>query len=207
MSSLRSHILAPVAALTVGAMLGILAPLLGTVGGSIGNAASLVLSAGWTWAALAFCVGLARKARMESVILASASLLVAVIAYYVTKLSHGEFLTADLNDPSGGATHVDWYGFLSKTVVWCIVACILGSLFGLAGNLARNRGLRGLPFRVLVPLVAIVDTSQRLQFDAPLQGPVAATTWTVIRLIAVAAILVLVVITRWAWPSAKQVQR
>jgi hypothetical protein len=197
------------AALTAGATLGILSALLDTVGGSVVHAAYLVLAAGWAWAALAFCVGLARNRRLESVTLASASLLTAVITYYLTKLGQGEFLTADVNDPSG-RTQVFWYGFWSKTVLWCIVACVIGPLLGLAGNLARNHGLRGLPFRALVPLVAIVDTSQRLEFDASPQGPVAATTWSVIRLVAVAVVVVLVghTMTTW-WPrrSARWARR
>ncbi|WP_405880676.1 hypothetical protein OG762_20065 [Streptomyces sp. NBC_01136] len=202
--------MASAAVLTIGATLGTLAPLLGTVGSPIGHVADLILSAGWTWAALAFCVGLARKSRMESVILAPASLITAVIAYYVTKLGQGEFRTLDLNNPSATTTQIEWSAFLSKTVVWCIAACLLGSLLGLAGNLARNHGLRGLPFRVLVPLVAVVDTTQRLNFDAPLEGTVATTTWSVIRFIAVAVILALVghtVITWRSRPSAGQARR
>ena len=65
------------AALTAGAALGILAALLATTGGSVGHVADLVLAAGWAWAALTFCVGLARNRRMESVVLASASLITA----------------------------------------------------------------------------------------------------------------------------------
>jgi hypothetical protein len=208
--ALRYRVVSAVAALAAGVTLGILAPLLSATGGSMGHVASLVLSAGWTWAALAFCIGLVRRSRMESVILAPASLIAGVIAYYATKLSRGDFLTADLNDPTGRTTHVDWAGFSSNTLVWCIAACALGPLLGFAGNLARNRGFRGLPFRVLVPAVAIVDTSQRLQYDAPLQGPVSATTWSVIRLLAVAVTLVLIghaVIARRIQPSARQTQK
>ncbi|POX49840.1 hypothetical protein C3488_16305 [Streptomyces sp. Ru72] len=210
MFSYRSRVVAPVAALTAGTLLGILGPLLLTTGGSAGRVASLVLSAGWSWAALAFCVGLARNSRTESVVLAPAALVAAVIAYYATKLRQGQFLAADLNDPTGRTTQVDWSGFLSKTVFWCIVACALGALLGLAGNLARRHGLRGLPFRLLIPLVAVVDTSQRLRFDAPLQGSVATTTWSVIRLVAVAVILAVAghaVISSRSRPSAGQARR
>ena len=114
------------------------------------------------------------------------------------RLGQGDFLKADLNDPS--RTQISWFDFGSMTVGWCVVACVVGPLLGLAGNLARNHGLRGLPFRVVVPLVAIVDTSQRLEFDAPLQGQVSATTWSVIRLMAVAAVVVVLVghtLTTW----------
>jgi hypothetical protein len=199
------HLVPTVAALTAGALLGILAPLLGSGGSSASHVAGVVLSAGWAWAALAFCVGRARKSKTESVVLALASLTTAVVAYYVTKLCQGDFLAADLSDPSGRTTQVDWNAFLSKTVVWCVFAWFLGSLLGLAGNLARNQGIRGLPFRVLVPVVAVVDTSQRLQFDAPLQGSAAEVTWNVVRFMAVAAVLALVghaVITRRSRASA-----
>ncbi|MGW5676039.1 DUF6518 family protein [Streptomyces sp. NPDC003860] len=194
-------------ALAAGATLGVLAPLLAAVSGSVSHAAHLVLAAGWTWAALAFCVGLSRKSRIESVVLASVSLLAAVIAYYLVKLGQGEFLTADLNDLSGGATQVSWASFLSKTLTWGVAACFFGPILGLAGNLARNRGFRGLPFRVLVPLVAIIETSERLRVEAPLQGPVVDATWSVILIVAAAIFAVLVghtVITRWPRPSAGQ---
>jgi hypothetical protein len=125
-----------------------------------------------------------------------------VITYYLVKLGQGDFPKADVHDPSG-RTQVSWYTFWSMTVVWCIVACIAGPLLGLAGHLARNHGLRGLPFRALVPLVAIVDTSQRLVFDASPQGRVAATTWSVIRLVAVAAVIVLVGHTVTTWRSRR----
>ncbi|MBV7698376.1 DUF6518 family protein [Streptomyces sp. TRM70350] len=191
MFSSRSFILALVAALTAGTAIGVLAPLLQTPDVLAAHVAHLVLAAGWSWGALAFCVGLARKSRIESAVLAPASLIAGVIVYYVTKLEQGQFLAADLDDPSK-ATHVYWAGFLSKTIFWCAAACVLGLILGLAGNLARNRGLRGLPFRVLIPLVVIVETSQRLRFEAPLQGAVASTTWSVARLVAVAVLIVLI---------------
>ncbi len=195
-----------IAALTAGAMLGILAALLLAVDGSVGHAVYLVLAAGWSWAALAFCIGLARNRRMESAILASASLLTAVITYYLAKLGHGDFLTADVNDPSGRTRMISWYEFWSVTVSWCIAACVAGPLLGLAGNMARNHGFRSLPFRVLVPLVAIVDTSQRLKFDAPMQGSVAVTTWSVIRLVAVAIVVALIghTLTTWGLRSIRR---
>nr|WP_272919791.1 DUF6518 family protein [Streptomyces sp. SID5468] len=205
--SSRSRILASVAALAVGAVLGVLGPLLNIAGGPTGHVASLVLSAGWAWAALAFCVGLTRRSKMESAILAPASLIIAVIAYYATKITQGDYLAYDHADPSGKTTYIDWADALSKAAVWCLVACILGSLLGLAGNLARRHGIRGLPFRVLVPLVAIVDTSMRLRFDAPLQGAIPTTTWNVIRFAAVAVIVILAGHTVITTRSAERTHR
>ncbi|MGJ3560876.1 hypothetical protein ACR6C2_30460 [Streptomyces sp. INA 01156] len=89
--------------MTVGVVVGVLGPLLIDVTHPVGHAVHLVLSAGWSWAALAFCVGLARKSRGEAVLLATASLVTAVIAYYLTKLGQGTYLTVDLDDPTGAA--------------------------------------------------------------------------------------------------------
>ncbi|WP_254878632.1 hypothetical protein [Streptomyces sp. NA04227] len=175
------------AALAIGTVFGALAPLLEASDG-MGHVAHVVLAAGWTWAALAFCVGLARKSRVESAALAAVSLTSAVIAYYATKFKQGEFQVANLADPSGAA-QVSWDSFLSKTIAWCVVALFLGPLLGLAGNLARADGLRGLPFRVLVPVVTLVETTQRLRFEASLQGTVARATWTVV-LVAAGVLLI-----------------
>lgn len=188
----RSFITGSALTLSIGVTIGVVSPLLGAVESSIGQAVHLVLDAGWSWAALAFCVGLARKSRTESIVLASASLIVAVVAYYLTKLGQGEFLAADLSDLSGGATYTSWHSFLSKTVYWVTIACVLGPLLGWAGNMARKGGLRGLAFRLLVPVIAVIDTSERLRVEAALQGGVAEATWSAIRLVAVAVILVLV---------------
>ncbi|WP_019075195.1 DUF6518 family protein [Streptomyces hokutonensis] len=192
MASSRSSILAPVVALIAGVALGVIAPLLETTDSSVGHVAHLVLSAGWSWAALAFCVGLAGKSRVKSAVLAPISLVVAVVAYYVTKLERGEFMEpVDLADPSRG-THVYWAGFASKTIFWCVAAVFLGIILGLAGHLARNHGYRGLAFQVLIPLTAVVEMSMRLRSEAQLQGKLTGATWTVTLVLAVAAIVALV---------------
>ncbi|MFE5036437.1 hypothetical protein [Streptomyces sp. NPDC056683] len=199
--SSRLSLRALVASLAAGAALGFLGPLLEMADSSAGHVAHLILAAGWSWAACAFLVGLARKSRIESAAFAPASLIVGVVTYYATKLEQGYFLSADLDDPSQGA-HVYWAGFVSKTVGWCIAACVLGLALGLAGNLARNRRLRGLPFRALIPVIAIVETSQRLRFESSLQGTLASTTWSTVCFLAAAALIVLVgrTLINW-WPQ------
>ncbi|MDX3308876.1 hypothetical protein P1S61_07125 [Streptomyces sp. ME08-AFT2] len=115
-----------------------------------------------------------------------------MIAYYATKLERGEFLEAvNLEDPSQGV-QVYWAGFMSKTVFWCVAAVVLGLILGLVGNLARDQGLRGLPFQVVIPLIAIVETTMRLRAEASLQGEIASTTWSITRFVAVASIIALV---------------
>ncbi len=203
MSFVKAHVLPAVGALAAGVVVGIAGPLLGMSGDPVSHVASIVLSAGWAWAALAFCVGLTQRGKVQAAVLAPASLLVAVNAYYLTWMGQGRFQAADLSDRSGRMAFFDWGGFLSMTGFWSVCALVLGPLLGLAGNLARNRGFRGLPFQVLIPLIAIVDTSQRLRFEAPLTGPAATTTWTVIRLVAVAGILALSLLAWWSRPSVR----
>lgn len=203
----RSFIVAPVAALLAGAVFGVLAPLLETSGSPALHAAHLVLAAGWSWAALAFGIGLACKSRIKSSILAPVALTAGVIAYYAIKVGRGEFTEAvNLDDPSQG-TQVAWASFMSKTAFWGIAAVVLGLALGLAGNLARKQGFRGLPFQVLIPLVAIVETTMRLRVEASEQGGVASATWGVTLFVAVAGVVVLVarvMITRSRRRSARQ---
>lgn len=188
----RSRTLAYVATLVMATTLGVLAPLLVDVGGPVIHATHLILSAGCTWAALAFCAGLGRSRKIDSAVVATIALLAAVIAYYLTKLGQGEFITADLSDPTGRTTQTSWASFFSNSAIWCIAACFFGPILGLAGNLARQHGFRGLLFRAVIPAMAIIETSERIRVEASLQGDVADTTWSAIRLLAVAVLIVLV---------------
>ncbi|WP_406008389.1 hypothetical protein OG440_21360 [Streptomyces sp. NBC_00637] len=123
--------------------------------------------------------------------MAAFALAAAVVAYYVTKLAQGEYREwVNLDDPSQG-THIYWAGFLSKTLFWGTAAVVLGLLLGLAGNLGRKAGPRGLPFRLLIPLTALAESSMRLHAEASSQGVVAATTWNTVRLVAAAVVIAL----------------
>lgn len=194
MFSSRFFILTPVLALASGATLGVLAPLLGMTDAAAGHVAHLLLSAGWSWAALAFFVGLACESRIVSAVLAPASLVVGVIAYYATKLRQA----ANLNDSARGVS-ADWDGILSKTVFWGGAACVLGLILGVAGNLARNHGIRGLAFRLLIPVTAFVEMSERLRLEASLQGGVVSATWSTVRVVAAVVFVFLVgqAVVRW----------
>ncbi|SMF58469.1 hypothetical protein [Streptomyces sp. Amel2xC10] len=210
MFSSRSSVLASLASLLAGVTLGVLAPLLEAADASALHVAHLVLAAGWSWAALAFVVGTSCESRVKSAVLAPASLAAGVIAYYVTKLERGGFLEwVNVDDPSQG-TQIYWAGFLSKTLFWSVVAIVLGTFLGLAGNLARNRGIRGLPFQVVIPLVAIAETSMRLRTEASLQGELAGETWNATRFVAVASVIILVghvMTARWFRTSVWQERR
>jgi len=173
----RSSILAPAAALTAGAVLGSLTRLLETSGATAGHAAYLVLNEAWSWSALAFCVGLACASRIASATLAAASLAAAAAAYYAVQLSHDDHTTSA--------------NFLFATLAWGAVALVAGPILGLAGNLARKPGPRGLPPRLMIPLLAVVEASARLRAEVSEQGSVGETTWTITRLAAIAACLAL----------------
>ncbi|MFI5868115.1 hypothetical protein [Streptomyces sp. NPDC051546] len=76
-----------------------------------------------------------------------------------------------------------------------MAACIFGPLLGCAGALAHRPHLRGLPWRLVVPLIAIVDMSLRLPGNPELDGALATDTWSAVRIMAAIACVAL---TGWA---------
>ncbi|MEV5576365.1 hypothetical protein AB0L06_40575 [Spirillospora sp. NPDC052269] len=128
MSFSRSRAVTLAAAVVTGALLGIIAPMLSSGVGTVGQVASLVLSAGWAWAALAFAVGLSQTSRTASAAFGCIFLIAAVIAYYATKTARGDFQTMDIHNPVLGEVHTNWGGVLGKTLVWCAMAVVLGTL-------------------------------------------------------------------------------
>ncbi|WP_234426178.1 hypothetical protein [Streptomyces kebangsaanensis] len=133
-----------------------------------------------------------------------------MISYYVTKLQGDEYRSVvNLEDPTQG-TQIDWSGFMSKTVFWCLAAVALGLILGLVGSLAQNRDIRGLPFQLVIPLIVIVETTMRLRAEASLQEPIVGATWSVTRVAAGIVIVVLIgraAIVRWPWSSTWQERR
>ncbi len=176
--------------LTGGLLVGISGPVLEKAGGPVGHAASVILVAGWTYALLGFSSGLLAKTKVQAVTLSIVSLWVTVSAYYLTKATQGDFTQASYEEPTG-PTVFAWSDFLSMLAVWFFFALLLGSLCGIAGYFARTGPYR-LPFRILVPAVALVETSMRLSAEADIQEALVGATWSVTRILAVAAILLLV---------------
>ncbi|MFD5144595.1 hypothetical protein [Streptomyces sp. NPDC058401] len=130
--------------------------------------------------------------------LAPAELVVAVAAYYLVKMAQGEFRAFDMTvgypeqpDP----LPIDWGGFLTKSVAWWVAACIFGPLLAWAGTQARRPHLGGLVFRLVVPLIVIVDMSLRLPGNRELDGAVTIDTWSVMR---IAAVVACALLTAWA---------
>ncbi|WP_161356400.1 hypothetical protein [Streptomyces sp. SID3343] len=183
-------LLAPISAVVTGTIVGILGPSLVSSGGQAGHVVHIVLSVGWSWAALAFSVGMLGTSKMQSAGAAVVSLVVAVLAYYLTKANQGHFEKLDISDHTGQTTYFAWGDFWSLTVTWWVFACLLGPILGWAGN-ASVHGPYRLAARLLVPFVAVVESSMRLSSEAPLQGSLVATTWSVTGAVAATAILVL----------------
>ncbi|WP_420711601.1 DUF6518 family protein [Streptomyces sp. NRRL F-4489] len=183
-SALRACALPSAISLLCGLVLGIVPPLLAGDGGPVRQAAHIALSGGWPWAALAFFVGTAQRTRIQSAALAALSLCTAVTAYYATKATH-DIRGSNLGDPAARLVSepFDW----GALAFWGICACLLGSLLGWAGNLARERGMWGLLSRLLIPAISLVETTARLRVEAPSGPPIMAMTWGLTRGLAVAA--------------------
>ncbi|MFJ9342094.1 hypothetical protein ACIRP0_22750 [Streptomyces sp. NPDC101733] len=177
-----------------GVMVGVLGALAGKCDGAFFHAVSIVFSGGWSWACLAFLVGCFRQSKVEAALTASLALAIGVVVYYLLKaLSPVVPMGVDVAaEPSSGGT---W----SKIAVWGIFAFLFGAPLGIFGNLARIPGIAGLPFRLLIPLIAFFETSMRLDAEAASAGPTVASTWSTIRVLAVLAAVALVGHMVWGW--------
>ncbi|MDY7088389.1 MAG: DUF6518 family protein [Actinomycetota bacterium] len=142
--------------------------------------ASLILDAGWVWAAAAVLVGwvVSRPARPASGLLRGAlagglTLVCATAAYY----------GADVLFDGGG-----WWGMATR--YWLIGSVLLGPALGVIGALIRRRGLIGVVAALVVPTGAVL---QMAVLPPPAESlmaqPVRCSTW-------IAAVVAAVVITR-----------
>lgn len=182
----RARVVPVVVALAAGMVLAVIGPLMDRFDNPICHAAALVFSSGWAWACFAFLVGLSRRSRIESALLASSALAVAVAGYYVFKFM---FPISPIGPVISSGSKEE---LVSRILGWGIAALILGAPVGLVGNIARTRSIGGLPFRLLIPLIAFFETSVRLDVEAPLQEAVAGATWNTIRIAAgIAAVALL----------------
>ncbi|MCX5199341.1 hypothetical protein OOK31_36635 [Streptomyces sp. NBC_00249] len=193
----RTRVIPVVSALAAAVVLGVVGPLMGKFDHPVSQAVGLVFSSGWAWAGFAFLVGFSRRSRIESALLASSTLAVAVIVYYVFKFV---FPTA----PVGlGVAYASGEDLGSKIFAWGTAAFVLGAPVGLFGNLARTRGVVGLPLRLLIPLTAFYETSMRLETEAAGLGPVVAITWNAVRIASGVAFVALLVHALMTWRAQR----
>ncbi|MFF1698874.1 hypothetical protein ACFVXC_35470 [Streptomyces sp. NPDC058257] len=181
-------------------MLGVIGPFTGKFENPICHAVSIVFSGGWSWACFAFLVGYSRRSKVESTLLASSALAIGVIVYYLFKYLSP---VAPIGQVISGGSGDD---LSSRILLWGAAAFAFGAPVGLLGNVARTPGIGGLLFRLLVPLIAFFETSQRLGTEADSEGLVVEVTWNVIRVISVVVAMVLVGHTVWNWWRVRRIQ-
>ena len=156
---------------------------------SIARIPSLILDAGWTWAAFGILAGwLASAPRPSSAprflhaALASAlGLIAATVAYFGV-----DAIVRD--EPLGSYT--------AEMVRWWAASILAGPILGLVGALARSPTVPGLLARLVIPVAA---TLQMLGIPSAI-SPVASPAVTAARLLvlAAAAVATIAVITRFA---------
>ena len=203
----RVRVAPVVISLGVGLLLGLAGPVAGKWENPACVAINTVFSGGWPWAGYAFLVGYLCRSKIESTILSSLGLTVGVVTYYLSKESNRTVPTGmQLSHavPVGLEPRTAGQVFFSSAIAWGIAAFVLGAPLGLLGNLARVPGVGGLPFRLIVPLVAFCETSMRLTAEASGQSPIVGMTWNVVRVAAGVAALALVGHTVWRWWYAQR---
>lgn len=201
----RYRALPHLAVAAAGIALGCAGPMLIGFDGVAFQVVHLIASSGWAWAALAFCVGLAQKTRAKAALWAPGSLIIGVVVYYLVKLLQGGYRTMDrLADPMGSNLFISWPEFFARIILWSGVAIIVGPVLGIAGFYSRRRKPRHLPAQMTVPVVAILELSQRLRYPVLLQSPVITPTWTVALVIAIGAVVVLAGNAVRQWRSSRE---
>ncbi|MFG3035671.1 hypothetical protein ACGFYZ_02085 [Streptomyces sp. NPDC048330] len=193
MHFLRARVVPVAVILGAGAVIGALGSLTVRFDGPFFNVVGLIFSGGWSWACFAFMVGYFRPSKVESALLASSALAVGVIIYYLVKYT---IPAAPIGMTASGGPGSE---AASRVLVWGMAAFAFGGPVALVGNLARAPGIAGLSFRLLVPLIAFVETSFRLDAEADLGGKVAEITWHVTRVVAVLIAVALIGHTVWRW--------
>ncbi|WP_448615684.1 hypothetical protein [Modestobacter sp. URMC 112] len=104
--------------------------------------ASLLLDAGWSWAALAVLSGWIGATRARGAMAAVISLTAATVAYYLTDaLVRQEPFT----------------GYWSEMGVWWLAGLVLGTPLGVVGAITRCPGTSGLLAGLVVPVGAAVQ--------------------------------------------------
>lgn len=197
---------APVAvSLGTGLLLGLLGPIAEKSHNPLCVAISTVFTGGWPWACYAFLTGCFRRSKIESALLAPLGLTTAVVAYYLFKDASPTLPEGVTSSPVPAGMDPGTSGegvsaqISAQILVWGTAAVVFGAPLGILGNLARVPGIGGLAFRLLIPLVAFIETSARLSAEADGRARAVVMTWDVVRFAAGAVALVLVghTIRRW----------
>ncbi|WP_351236391.1 hypothetical protein [Streptomyces sp. NPDC002133] len=112
-------------------------PLTGTVWAKGAKVLSLLMDAGWAWAALAVVMGWLAGTRARGALVGALALVAATVAYYVTDA----FV----------------WGAGTDMVAWLVVGLPFGLVLGAVGAAIRRPGLIGLLAALTVPVGAAVQ--------------------------------------------------
>ncbi|GAA3374940.1 hypothetical protein GCM10020367_40750 [Streptomyces sannanensis] len=118
------------------------APLTGTVWASAAKVLSLLMDAGWAWAALAVAMGWLAGTRARGASAGALALIAATGAYYVTDAFTREEPLAS---------------YATETVMWCTAGLLFGLVLGAVGATIRRPGLVGMLAALTVPVGAAVQ--------------------------------------------------
>ncbi|TKT04807.1 hypothetical protein E4U91_02205 [Streptomyces lasalocidi] len=193
----RTRVAPLTVSLGIGALIGLAGPITEKWDNPVCVSLNVVLSDGWAWVCYAFLVGYCARSKARAALLSSLGLAIGVVAYYVFKdLSP----TSSAGLESGATGEVNY----SSMLAWGVAAFALGAPVGILGNLAIIPSLGGLSFRLIVPFVAIFETSMQLTAEAEGQRAVVGITWNVIRFIAGAVAMALVLHAIWSWRHSRR---
>ncbi|MFJ8384741.1 hypothetical protein ACIQ9Q_09550 [Streptomyces sp. NPDC094438] len=195
MNTLRVRAVSIVLTIGAGAALGLLGPVSEKFSNPVCQAVGVVFTGGWPWACFAFMVGYFRRSWIEAVLVAPPALATGVVVYYLAKALHPTGL--------GNPIHGSAADISPMTVVWCIGAVVLGVPLGAIGYLAATPGIAGLSFRLLIPVIAFMETGWRLDTAGGSESPVASVTWGAVHAGAVAVAVALVGHTVWNWRARR----
>ncbi|REK88887.1 hypothetical protein DY245_18615 [Streptomyces inhibens] len=117
-------------------------PLAGTVWAKAAKVLSLLMDAGWSWAALAVGMGWLAGTRARGALVGALALIAASVAYYVTDAF---VLGAPLAL------------FATETFTWSALGLLFGLVLGVVGAAIRWPGLIGLLAALTVPVGAAVQ--------------------------------------------------
>lgn len=198
MCFVRTRVVPVSVSLGAGLLLGLVGPVAEKWDNPVCVAVSTVFSSGWPWACYAFLVGYFRRSKIESALLPSLGLATGVVTYYLFKDMNPTIpagMEPAASVPVGMESGASSEG---QILVWGIAAFVFGAPAGLVGNVARTPGVGGLLFRLLVPLIAFFEATQRLSAEADSQGMTFSMTWNTIRVAAIISAVALVGHTVWS---------